>query len=603
MRDLLTLCPCLQKRRLYIPLCVGIFVGGLLATLSCILWLTFGHESLDHTSKSWTHTADATRFQSEQSGSKVFDLLDFNDSVSNFELTASLYSLLVMKGENDLLRLLNQSASIESETKRQAVHSIVFERLADIDPDMALKHALDLRGQRRIQSLETVFQEWALSDLDGAIAAGTRLAHPYANVALRRILRTRSDFSEKMRREIELRIGDENFIQRVIAEERSWLYTQKPEETWNAAVGDGTQLTQKFGLLASVAEFWWRQDSEGVLEKIVESTAPGSDHWTSEKYVVLRLLVQGLAEHSPQEVFDQVANLTAPCKEVLLHAVAEHWSRFDPHAAFLAASAYELDDRRKTFSRVVAQAWARSNPHELIDITSSFSKPLQVVAMEEAILSLGRTNRGAAIKLLRDAQNKGFDATNTWNRFFTDWTKEDSRVAIQWILSNQEMDEHERKGILKVIVRNLDQIDSRRALDWAIFDRSEGAWERIEVELVRTLAHTDIEAAISLLPNIRQESKPASISAVGGVLLDDDRPLRALGLGDLLAETQRSDYFSGVLHHWARHDPKHLMESISSLATNELKTFAARALTQKHERNPVLSDRELEYVKKFLEEK
>ena len=166
------------NRRLYIPLCAGIVVGGLLATLSCILWLTFGRESLDRASQSLTQTDDATRADLVFSGSRVFDLLDLSDSVNNFEYTASLYSLLLTKGENDLLQLLNQSASFESETKRLAVQSIVFERLTDIDPDMALQHALDLRGQRRIQSLETVFQEWALSDLDAAIAAGTRLTHP-----------------------------------------------------------------------------------------------------------------------------------------------------------------------------------------------------------------------------------------------------------------------------------------------------------------------------------------------------------------------------------------------------------------------------------------
>ena len=406
-----------------------------------------------------------------------------------------------------------------------------------------------------------------------------------------------------MQREIGLQIGDEDFMQRVIAEERSWLRTQKPEDMWNAAIGDGKQLTERVGFLASIAEAWWTQDSEGVLQKVVESTAPGSDHWNSEKYVVLRLLVQGLAEHSPQEVFDQVANLTAPCKEALLHAVAEHWSRFDPRAAFMAASEYELDERRKSLSRVVAQAWARSNPHELIDFISSFAQPVQAVAMEEAILSLGRTNRGEAIKLLRDAQKREFDATNTWNQFFTDWTKENSPAAIQWILSNQELDEHERKGILKVIVQNLVQKGSPRALDLIIFDRSEGAWERIEEELVRTLAHTDIEAAISLLPDIRQESKQASFSAVGRVLVNDDHPMRALGLGNLLAENQRSHYYVEILRQWARHKPKQLVESISSLVTNELKTLAARVLTQTHERDPVLSNRELDYVKKFLEEK
>ena len=139
----------------------------------------------------------------------------------------------------------------------------------DFDPNIAVQRALGLRGQRRTESLDIVFQEWALSDLDAAIAAGTRLAHPFATVALRTIQLARSDLSEKMQREIVLQIGDENFIQRVIAEERSCLHTQKPEEVWKAAIGDGKQLIEIVGLLASIAEVWWRQDNEGALRKIV----------------------------------------------------------------------------------------------------------------------------------------------------------------------------------------------------------------------------------------------------------------------------------------------------------------------------------------------
>ena len=70
-----------------------------------------------------------------------------------------------------------------------------------------------------------------------------------------------------MRREIVLRIGDENLIQRVIAEERSWLHTQKPEEVWKATVGDGKQLTENVGLLESIGEDWWRQDIESFYGK------------------------------------------------------------------------------------------------------------------------------------------------------------------------------------------------------------------------------------------------------------------------------------------------------------------------------------------------
>ena len=293
-------------------------MGGLLAMLSCLLWFAFGPNSLEHTSESQTSTTDSTEENPILADLQAFELDEFSDTVSNFELTATLYSLLLTKDEDELLKFLKESTSIESTIVRRAVYALVFERLADIDPSMALEHVLDLPGPRRIKSLESVFQEWALSDLDAAIAAGIQLAQPLNNVALQSILRTRNDLSDKMRRDIGSRFGDNYSVERVIAEERSWLNTKKPEEAWNKAIDDEEQLTQRVGLLVSIAEDWWQQDSEGFLKKIVDSIEFSSDQWSSDEYVVLRILVQALAEHSPQDIFDQAANLDAPCKDVLL---------------------------------------------------------------------------------------------------------------------------------------------------------------------------------------------------------------------------------------------------------------------------------------------
>ncbi|MYC25107.1 MAG: hypothetical protein F4X56_04215 [Gammaproteobacteria bacterium] len=559
------------KDRLYISLGIGVFVGGLLAAIACIFWSNFGHDSSDRTSEYRTQPADEIRPQLVLSGSEDFNELD--DSVSNFELTASLRSLLVTKGETDLLHLLNQNANTKSKIVRQTVSSLVFERLVDLDPNMALKHALDLQGQQQIDSLQTVFREWALLDMDAAIAAGKSLDHLFATVALRSVVLARNDLSETMRHDIEHHLGDDNFIQTVIAEEPIWLQTQNPEEAWRMAIGDGKQLTDKVGLLASIAEVWWRQDSEGVLQKMVEATEPTSDQWNSETHVALRVLVQALTEHSPQEVFEQAVSLSEPFREALVRAVSEHWSQFDPRAAFIAASAHESDVRRKILTRIVAEIWARSNPYELIDFTSSLlAKPSREIAMEEAILSLGRSNRDEAIELLQDAHGKGFVAMNSLDTFFSDWTKEDRHAAIHWILSDQDLKEHERKGILRVILETIEIDDAQdRARAWATLSRRwHQSVEEHESELVGLLAKTDIESAISLLPNLRRESKLASISGVGRILVSSDQPNRALKLADLLMEDQRSDYYSSIFLQWSGNNYKHLLKTIESLPTKKI---------------------------------
>ena len=256
-------------------------------------------------------------------------------------------------------------------------------------------------------------------------------------------------------------------------------------------------------------------------------------------------------------------------------------------------------------TRVVAQVWARSNPDELIQISKSFAQPLQAIALEEALFSLGRIDRAEATKLLQDAHVKGIITMNFFDTFFWEWTQEDRFAAIQWILSDQELKAHERERVLRVIVDSIELSDFQNAVRrWTRFaDRLHRSVEETEAELVRMLANTDIEAAISLIPRLRKESKLASISGVGRILVSSDQPKRALKLADLLMEEQRSDYYSSIFLQWSGNNYKHLLESIESLATNKLKTLAARALTQTHARLPVLSPAELEYVRTYLDEK
>ena len=424
--------------------------------------------------------------------STAFDLHELTESVSGFELTATLYSLLVTKSESELMGVLQQSASIESGLTRRTVQSVVFERLTDIDPNMALQHALDLQGQNRIETIETVFRAWALSDLDSAVDAGVELSEPFTRTALRTVMRTRNDLSDEMREEVRLRAGFSESIQQAIAVEQTWLLSASPENAWNAAIGDGKQLSSRIGLLANIAEVWWKQDSEDLLQKIVDSTSPASDHWWTDKMIVLRLIAQGLAEHAPQEVFDQAANLSGQSRDALMHSVAEHWTRFDSHAALSATALYESNIRRKNLTRVVAQTWARKNPYELISASRSLEEAVQKIALEEAVLAVGRADRDKAINLLQDAENRGLDTTTIVSTFFTEWTREDPGATIQWILTNDEIGEFEYKRIMKVIRQNIPQTDSGWGWHVEAIRRfrpiqSEENVEDIEAALIRAL--------------------------------------------------------------------------------------------------------------------
>lgn len=581
----------------------GVLLGGLFVSVLLLAILSRGDVIGDGMARHSVPTASAITDSNISSITNLPHVLKVADSRNNFAIISSFYDSLVEKSETDVLPLLKQLESVPPGSLSRSMQSAVLERLLEINPDSALHHALNTPTLQRFELVENVFREWALSDLRGAIAAGINLEQSLRRVAVEAILQTRVDLSESKLREIGRKFGGEDWVLRKLFKERVWTHSGNPEKAWNEITSNEPNLARRIDLLADVVEDWWSRENVGMVSKIIESIDPGSDLWTSENFIVLRVAMQILARHDPSQVFDQAKMSNEPVKEALLDAIAQEWARSDPKSALKAMAEYEQYESRKVLTKVVATGWAQSNPHELLESLDSYSRDVQLLAAEAAILKIGRSNWHEAINLTEEIARADFDTSTITLSIYRAWSAADPQATLEFIMSDTGVDNLARKDILKDILLNLVHVNPELTMDSIILNPSDESLRSLEALAVGTLAYSDIDAALRLLPRVRAESKLMTFSLVGNVLVHNNEAQRALKLADHLAKQDKPTFYSSVIHHWARFDPRQLFESLNDLPSDAVRSKAAEVLTLTHANNPVLTMEELDYAASLLNKK
>ncbi len=81
----------------------------------------------------------------------------------------------------------------EADDNIRLLLEILLEQIVWVDPSVALDQVWSLKPHTRASSLNTVFTEWSLIDIDGAIAAAMELETTWKLSSLQSIFQSRSD--------------------------------------------------------------------------------------------------------------------------------------------------------------------------------------------------------------------------------------------------------------------------------------------------------------------------------------------------------------------------------------------------------------------------
>ncbi len=520
---------------------------------------------------------------------------------SAFERSVALRNLLLESNEAQVVELFSQSKDLVRNDYRNSIQTVLIQRLAHLNPKRALSRALSMDSQEYSiwQFISNVFQEWAHSDLDEAVAHARSLDENWKETALRAIVQERMDLSEEILLAIARDLGNEQVAVGAIAVRKIEDALEDPERAWNELALDLQNDSQHIWTIARVATTWVEQDGTGVLDQINQSLTNGDTRrW------VLRSVLNDVAVSDPAGAFRFALTVDNEQYSVIASGVIDTWAQTDPQSALAAASEVEKRTLRRQLEESVVRTWGYSKPREVLDSIDVLPEHLQPTAISTAMSNVARNSPEEAAALVV-GMSSGNTRTAAAIAVVGEWVDGDHEAALEWILNeptNKEIKAQLLQGILWELVR----IDPQLAMDTAVAqpierDDARRTGMTLEVTVISSLAYSDLDKAIELLPQVRKgPSRLQAYQMVSGAMIRDGDVDEALNLAQQLSESDRESFYMSLASTWARSDPEGLLNSIDRLPSKAVKSRAAMMLLSFNRHQENLSQEQVDHATKLL---
>lgn len=515
---------------------------------------------------------------------------------AGFDRAVALHRLLASANEQQLAEMLQQSKHLDTHSQRREIQNAIFQRFASLDPVAALEQIAIVPPLERDAVIATTFSQWSLDDLDGAKEHAKSLQRFQKLAALRGILKARDDLSEERRREIARQIGNEQLAIDLIAESKLAESMQNPEQAWSDLVNDAIGNAAQSGLLIQIAQAWVDVSGLSVLNEINRTLV---DRQTRQS--VLHAIIHRLVQTNPQETFDYVNNLKEDGADILV-TLARAWSSLDPESALNAALTVESDRLRRNLEYAIAQVWASSDPHFILNNLDRLPASSRATAQSEAIMAIARTSPEQAAQLMAGMDDPSSQYSVGY-AIVSNWVRTDIPAALDWVLTTGEL-KSLREHLLPVVLTSLARENPELAMQTALEQPIGSYGSGMEVRVLSYIASFDPEKALEMLPRVREGQTHfyAHIS-VGGALVRAGLAESAFELASSLQESQRERYYGNLIGTWAASDTKGLYQNIDQFPTAETRSSAALELLTWNSWQKSLSGEQIERAKTFLTEK
>ena len=518
-----------------------------------------------------------------------------NQPESRFVRKTTLYSMLVRSDYGQLLKLLSRSSFIPNSTWQMEIQSAIFRRLTTIDPDRTLDLARKLSIEQRPKLIESVFQEWSILNLEGAVGAGTRLDFPNREIALNAIVQARFDLSENEQIEIGQRFGYEKYVERQFDVTWAMELIDNPRSAWIAMTDDGLDVRFRLDSVVDIAQTWVRQDGSGVLSEMFET----DDGMIGHSALNL-LIVRSLARANPEEFFRQVA--TEPDSRSLRAEIVGVWAETDPVAALSGVSSLVEVSDRPSMTRAIVRTWSETNPLELLNERTILPESMEIPAVSYAISAIAKKDPHEAVRLMDKLRAEG---VNTWpvaEALAYAWSENDPNATLDWVISGSNDDNPQFGRLVQISLTSLARVDPERALELALNPASSTWPTGLDRDVIHEIAHKDVDAAAKLLPRVSEESRPRAYISVGSRYIEQGHPDRALVLARQLRPSERDYYYLFTFDTWALTDPHQLLKAMEDIPSENARVIAARSLIDRNKERHFFSEAEVKRVKTYLNE-
>ncbi len=314
------------------------------------------------------------------------DLDDLDQFKSSFERGLALRNLLLNSDEAQVADLLNQSEDVFSNNQRNGIQTVVIRRFAQLNPKLALRHVREMSERNYpARFVGVVYQEWAHSNLDEAIAHARTLDDDWKQSALHAIVQERIDLSEEVLKSIARDLGDEQIAIAAIARQKLEDAMEDPERAWNEYAINMQDDRQHMWSILQVASVWVEQSGLGVLDQIYQSLTN-----VDMRQSVMHHVLQDVAASNPAEAFRIALTIENDQYHMVARNVISTWARSNPQAALTAASSVEKKTLRRELEEAVVDTWADDEPHRVLDSIDSLPRYVHASAISSALSQIVR---------------------------------------------------------------------------------------------------------------------------------------------------------------------------------------------------------------------
>lgn len=537
---------------------------------------------------------------------EVRNLDDLMKIASAFEQGLALRILLADANEAQTAELLAETKDIPSNSIKYDFQTAIVQRLAQINPRRAVAQIRKLSSQSYPgRYVSSIFTEWSRSNLDEAVAHARTMSNDWKESALTGILQERTDLSDEVLLSIARDLGNEQIAVAAITQKKIEDAIGNPEKAWNELVIDLQHDSQHMWSIARVASAWVEKEGLSVLDQISQSLT----NMELRQHVVRRVL-DDIAHDDPEGAFKYALTLESDPHNSITRNLMRTWARSDPRSALATASEIEKNSLRRDMEKTAAESWAQNEPREVMEDINTLPAHVRESAIASAIGRIAHASPKEAAVLVAGMEN-GAARISAASSVASTWAYQDHKAALDWILNEPTIEEI-RPHMLRTIMYRLVQIDPKLAMDTALsqpIEKGEGAmWTGMgeigmELNVIASLAYSDLEKAIELLPQVREgPTKVQAFSMVSGAMIRNGDVDEALNMIQQVPESERAGLYTAVAGSWAGHDPEGMLNSMDRFPSKEIKSKAAAMLVQFNRFQKNLTDEQVETAKKYLTE-
>ena len=531
----------------------------------------------------------------------VQSLQDISRLQSDFDQNLSLRLLLSHADEDDLKAFIRESTKIPSKNQRISTLAVIFGRYAAIDPRKAIERAQrtnHLTEDDQYEIVSSIFNEWIVSDLDGAVAAINEFPQAVKEIGASAMMPRLDHLPSEERIELARAIGpNDSWIEYTVDRIRLESFKNDPRKAYFDLLRDTSRINEQTRELAEVAQYWIELEGIAVFRELYDSI---------ESANVRRNVLDGAIRSA-------IRNKTATPTS-LLHVLSElpknqearnatettfrAWAYLDPKASFDAALESDNQLVSDSFRKDLLFIWAWRDASGLYQEAMTFPRQFKSEAVAKALEQISRDSPHEAIQLARNLDSRAL-RTSARDAIVQGWRFTDPKSAFEWLMNN-ELDVHEHADSALWHSTFNGYLDQDYSAARTYVDQYEGEFKALLVEATAEhLLRSDLNLAIDYISNINSKISASLLSQIADSLVEFD-PIKALSFGKAVEEDQRDIYYQNLLYSWALDDFIGLFQNIHRVP-HEYRSLGVERLLFFNAQNHYLSESEVKKLESMKE--